>query len=122
MITITQEEIEQLREIFIDNRRAKDTIKILEGCSGNINEAMNIIISIEKDEYTLGDKDWIDFKNILKDLHKVLCSKTGEQLTTNCFPASLALLSSKLGYPDPVLVLGLACVLKIGVENFCNSE
>ncbi|MCV6639337.1 hypothetical protein [Candidatus Albibeggiatoa sp. nov. NOAA] len=121
MVTITSSELDQFRTAFQDNDDAQDALDILENCNGNLQDAASIIIGIEKNEYHLGDQDWVDFENIIKDLRKVVCNQAFEAAFVSSLTGALEYLVGKeLGFSKVFLTFFVVYLSHQGFEYFCN--
>lgn len=121
---INEKEWSQFRDAFQGNADAVEAINIIEQCDGNLVEAVDILMSIEKDDYHLGDDNsWIDFENIAKDLYATICHSEFKALIVDRqYPAVLGYLMAHSAYTAMLLVPLIIYLSQLGYDCFCNSK
>jgi hypothetical protein len=121
---INEKQLLQFRNAFQSNADAVEAISIIEQHDGNLVDAIDTLMSIEKDDYHLGDDDnWIDFENIAKDLYAVICHSEFKALFVDRqYPAILGYLMAHSSYTAMLLVPLIIYLSQLGYDCFCNSK
>ncbi|MEK7989638.1 MAG: hypothetical protein VSS52_001405 [Thiotrichaceae bacterium] len=127
MITVTQEDIAQFRDVFVDNQDAMDALGYIDNCDGNLSEAMEIIFTVEDDSFHRGASDGEDFEKFLVGFRKVVCNPEFEANFINkpldkSLDFALGYLFASTGQPTLLLIPVLLYIFKLGLQNFCQKD
>ena len=126
MVTVTQEDIAQFRNVFANNSEAMDALGYIDNCDGNLSEAMEIIFAVENDSYHRGIFDGDNFEKFLKQFHIVVCNPEFEKNFVNkpldkALDFALGYLFANTGHPTLLLIPVLLYIFKMGLQSFCQN-
>jgi hypothetical protein len=119
MTTVTQEEIQQLREQLRDYPEAIAALDEIEACEGNLEDAA-VVLAIEAgQEPERGAREWLE--GISKRCRPILCQEDfRDEIMAGLLAGAVeALLATTLippGLATPVVIYAF----KIGIKKFCN--
>ncbi|WP_353570751.1 hypothetical protein [Candidatus Albibeggiatoa sp. nov. BB20] len=127
MITVTQEDIAQFRDVFADNQDAMDALGYIDNCDGNLSEAMEIIFTVEDDSFHRGASDGEDFEKFLGSFRTVICNPEFEanfidKPFDKALDIALGYLLASTGQPTLLLIPVLLYIFKLGLKDFCQKN
>lgn len=132
MTTVTRDEITQFRSVLADYPGGNDTLKVIEECQGNLEDAFEVLI-VESESEEEGTR--LGFGTSLEKLtqkcRNVICQEEFQDEIIDEFsreflnilvPMVAAQLTLMGNLPVALSIPIVMFVIKQGIKNFCKSS
>ena len=116
--TITQTEIEQLRDQLRDSPEAIATLDIIQECDGHLEEALRVLIMIKTGkEPDQSLNEWV------KEYRYIICKKEfREDLAVGLSAGMIESLETSAALPPGIATTMAIYVFKTGIRRFCEPS